>query len=257
MASAGGAGGEQRRQVEGEVGVDQRPGRDQVGAHQRQLAAVVEHHDRTPADLRAGARGRGNGDHGRQAGLDAGGAALDHGVLGEPAALLGEQARRLGEVHRRAAAHGDDAVGAARAELLGAFARRLLRRVGGGVGVDRGPQLVAEAVRETGEQTGGDDALVRDDERAGDAELVAELAHPRERAVIHMDRRQVVDRRHRLFPRLRRHDAPAARRRASHERGLGAWRLGTRQSAPAHGAGAQWGRLTLSREQGAGSRRRP
>ena len=160
-------GGDRRRQPEHELGVDDGGvRRDEGGAAdvELDLAARVGDH-RPERHLAAGAGGGRHGDQRRDAALDG---IVPPLVLRDRAAVGGHDADRLGDVHGRAAAHGHEAVAALGRVQVGGRVDEVDVGVGHHLGED---DRVGSSVDDAGGEAGGDDALVRDQERPAHAEL--------------------------------------------------------------------------------------
>jgi hypothetical protein len=186
--------GQERRQAEGQLGIADRPLRDQVGTDEAELASVIERDQRRAADFRAGAGGGRDGDDRRHGGGNPADAAQDRGELLQRLVVGGEQRHALAEVDGRAAAGGNDAVALVLAIDRKRGVGRRFRRVGWHVEEgDRARRAEREDLRD---QSGPLQPAVADDQRPLDAERLQLVRQRLQCAGFELDGGEVGDRRH-------------------------------------------------------------
>ncbi len=157
-----------------------------------QLAPVFDDQGGAPRHLAAAAGGRRHGDQGRHGLGDAIAAPFDRRVAGQPARVRGGDGRAFRQINGRASTHGDQPV----ARLFAIAGRgghdHGLGRVGGRL-VEHGNAPHVQRVQHALREACRDHPLVRDEQRAADAEPRAFRGQLGERVVAEMDVRQVVD----------------------------------------------------------------
>ncbi len=182
--------GHQRRQAEGQVGVEDGGFGHQVPGVETQFAAIVDDDDGAARHLAAGASRGGDGNQGQHLRCDATRSTLDGGVGGQGSRVGGGNRHAFGAVDGGPSPQSNDAVTSLRLAQGGGRPDRRLGGVGGG-GVKHRAGKTVQGVQCFVQQTSGFDARVGHDQGSMDAIFLAFVAEVFQSARFDVDLREI------------------------------------------------------------------